>query len=108
MCLVTGGTEQPLPGILDQSVVTLHLRSKSTKALVAEAWARVEVVPPGSEHWDPVTTVLKAGRLNLVDRGHAVERWARDSVVLRLVPTGVITAGADIDSSIVRTAPLLS
>ncbi|MBC7632776.1 hypothetical protein [Aeromicrobium sp.] len=108
VCLVTGGTEQPLPGITDQHVVTLMLRSKSTRALVAEAEALVEVVAPGSEHWDSVTTALRTGRLNLGDKDHAVERWSRECIVIRLVPTGQVTVAGAIDSSIGHTAPLLS
>jgi hypothetical protein len=108
VCLVTGGTEQPLPDIERHETVTLSLRSKSSRALVAEAQARVEVVPPGSEHWESVTEALKTGRLNLVDRDNAVERWARESLVVRLVPTGAIVLPSEISTSIPRTAPHLS
>jgi hypothetical protein len=108
VCLVTGGTEQPLPDIERHETVMLLLRSKSSRALVAEAKARVEVVPPGSEHWDSVTDALKTGRLNLVDRDNAVERWARESLVVRLVPTGAIVLPGEISASIPRTSPHLS
>ncbi len=107
-CVVSGGGEQALPRIADQATVTLHLRSKSTRALAAETMARVEVVDPGSEHWDPVTAALKAGRLNLVDADRAIERWASESVVVRLVPTGEVTVPAHMESGLRRTAPRLS
>jgi hypothetical protein len=108
VCLVTGGTEQPLPDIERHETVMLLLRSKSSRALVAEVKALVEVVPPGSEHWESVTSALKSGRLNLVDRDGAIERWARESLVIRLVPTGAAVLPEDISTSIPRTSPHLS
>ncbi|MRJ74973.1 hypothetical protein GEV29_00325 [Aeromicrobium sp. SMF47] len=108
VCVVSGGGEQRLPGIADQSSVRLLLRSKTTRALAAEADARVEIVPPGSEHWDPVTTALKAGRLNLSDSDRAIERWAAESVVVRLVPTDRVVVASDVDDTLHPTAPPLS
>lgn len=108
VCVVTGGTEQALPGILDQDQVTLILRSKATRALVARASARIEVVSPGSEHWDAVTSALKTGRLNLHDSNGAIERWARESLVLRLVPIGSVILPHDLSAEIGHTAPRLA
>ncbi len=108
VCVVSGGTEQSLPGIADQDVVTVSLRSKTTRALAARVEARVDVVAPGSEHWETVTTALRAGRLNLVDSGSAVERWAAESVVVRLVPDAPASTPAAIPDDIARTAPRLS
>lgn len=89
VCVVAGGHEQPLPGIADQHEVTLLLRSKTTRHLVTTATARVEVLGPGDEAWPAVTEALRAGRLNLRDRAEAVDRWAHESVVVRLVPVPV-------------------
>lgn len=108
VCVVSGGTEQPLPDIAQHQTVQLSLRSKSNRALVARAEARVEVITPESEHWDPVTSALKAGRLNLADSDHAIERWAQDSVVVRLVPTGDVTLPEGIPSTLRHTSPHLS
>ncbi|MET0766139.1 MAG: hypothetical protein ABWY50_00705 [Aeromicrobium sp.] len=108
VAVVSGGTEQALPDIAAQPVVTLLLRSKSTRARVAEAEARVEVVAPGSEHWDTVTSALRSGRLNLTDSGDAIERWGRESVVVRLVPTGVVAVPGEIDATLRATRPSLS
>ncbi|AWB93183.1 hypothetical protein [Aeromicrobium chenweiae] len=108
VCVVSGGDEQRLPGIAERSTVRLLLRSKTTRALAAEAEARVEVVPPGSERWDEVTTALKRGRLNLSDSAHAIERWARDSVVVRLVPTDRVDVASTLDDSLRTTSPPLS
>lgn len=108
VCVVSGGTEQNLPGIADREQVTLILRSKATRALVAEAQARVEVVEPGSKQWATVTAALKAGRLNLHDSANAIGRWAQESVVVRLVPTGSISVPEDLPSDLGRTAPRLA
>ena len=108
VCVVSGGTEQPLPGIDKHQTVLLSLRSKSSRALVAEAEAAVEVIAPDSEHWESVTRALKSGRLNLDDADNAIDRWARESVVVRLVPTGKITMADGISSSRPRTSPHLS
>ena len=108
VCIVSGGTEQSLPGIADRATVTLSLRSKTTRALAARTEASVETVAPGSEHWDPVTTALKAGRLNLVDSDQAIERWAAASVVVRLVPTGPVSTPGSIPTDIGHTAPRLA
>lgn len=108
VCIVSGGLEQQLPNIADQQNVTLLLRSKSTRALAAQIKAHVEVVGPDSEHWEPVTTALKAGRLNLHDSTTAIERWARESVVVRLVPQGTAAVPAAMSTDLGHTAPRLS
>lgn len=108
VAVVSGGAEQSLPGLADEPVVNLLLRSKTTRALVAEVEARVEVVAPGSEHWDAVTSALKAGRLNLSDPDHAIQRWARESLVVRLVPTGVALLPGGIDDALTPTSPSLT
>jgi len=107
-CVVAGGSEQPLPDIERHQTVILSLRSKSTRALVAEVKATVEVVAPDSEHWEAVTTALKAGRLNLADGDHAIERWATESVVVRLVPTDEIALPDQIATTIRHTSPHLT
>jgi len=108
VCVVAGGSEQPLPDIERHETVRLSLRSKATRALVAEAKARVEIVAPESEHWESVTTALKAGRLNLSDADDAIERWAQESVVVRLVPTDDIALPDQIPTTISHTAPHLT
>jgi hypothetical protein len=108
LAIVSGGTEQSLPAIVDQATVTLLLRSKTTRALAAQVEARVEVVQPGSEHWDAVTTALKTGRLNLTDSDDAVHRWAEESVVVRLVPSGAIDVAGALPTDIGRTSPRLA
>jgi len=108
VCVVSGGAEQALPHIADQQTVAILMRSKSTRALAARVEARVEVVAPASEHWETVTTALRTGRLNLVDGDHAIDRWATESVVVRLVPTGTASVPHDLSTDIGHTSPRLS
>ncbi len=106
--VVVGGTEQPLPDIVKQSTVTLLLRSKATRFLIAAAEAEVQVIAPNDDAWERVTTALRNGRLNLRDRGTATERWARESTVVRFVPTGVITQATELDVTIGQSVPTLA
>lgn len=108
VCVVAGGTEQPLPGISDQRLVTLVLRSKTTRFLLAEAEAAVEVITPASEHWEVVTAALQTGRLNLHDRDNAIDRWAREATVVRLVPTGQLVQAPDVPTAIGQSLPRLA
>ena len=107
VCVVSGGAEQALPGIAEQATVVVSLRSKATRALAARVDARVEVVSPGSEHWVTVTSALRAGRLNLADSATAVERWAIESVVVRLVPDPPASTPAEMSVELGHTSPRL-
>lgn len=108
VCVVVNGDEQPLPGIEKQSTVTLVLRSKTNRHLVAEAEAAVELLAPASEQWDVVTTTLRTGRLNVHDRDNAIDRWSRNSQVVRLVPTGVVRLAEDVPTEIGQSVPHLA
>ncbi len=108
ICVVGDGGEQPLPDVQDGDTVTLLLRSKTNRQLVATVAASVETVAPDDPDWDDVTSALKSGRLNLPDSDHAVERWARESRVLRLVPREPVTLASDLSSERRQTSPRLS
>ncbi len=108
VCVVGDGGEQPLPDVRDGDTVTLLLRSKTNRQLVATAPATVTVVSPDAPDWDAVTAALKSGRLNLSDSDHAVERWARESRVLRLVPREPVTLAGDLSTERRQTSPRLS
>lgn len=92
ICVVSGGEEQPLPAIELQSDVLVTLRTKTTRERLAACRARVERVSADHPQWDEISQALVTGRLNLRDPRNAPDRWARDSVVVRLVPTEVIEA----------------
>ncbi|MFI9845567.1 hypothetical protein ACIHFD_51695 [Nonomuraea sp. NPDC051941] len=82
--LVTGGEEQALPGIDALDRVHVTLRSKDNGARLVEFEAAVAVVDQAAAA-DAVAALAKE-RLNALDSEHLIERWARDSTVLRLTP----------------------
>ena len=87
--VVTGGLEQPLPGgaTAQRAVVLVRSKAKQNDRLVQ--WvADVDPVLPGTPEWDEVVPLLHAKRLNPPDGDAQPARWARESVVLRLTPTG--------------------
>lgn len=88
--VVSGGDEQPLPGIDQQTRIEVVMRSKENGGRLLTWVGSVSVVLPGEESWEPATTALVAGRLNLRDPAAAPDEWARHSVVTRIVPTGEV------------------
>ena len=85
--VVSGGNEQPLPGIESADTVEVVMRSKENGGRLLTWEGTVSVVRPGDELWEPVTTALVADRLNLADLEVAADDWAAHSVVSRIVPT---------------------
>ena len=108
VCVVGDGAEQPLPPVADGDVVTLLLRAKSDRHLVASVDAVVEQITPDDDRWPAITDTLKAGRLNLPDADGAVERWARESRVLRLVPREPVALASEMATDRARTYPRLT
>ena len=108
ICIVGGGGEQPIPDVDNDDKVLVLLRSKTNRQLVATVQATVEVLTPESSTWEDVTSALKKGRLNLPDSDHAIERWARESRVLRLVPQEPVIMASDLPTDRRSTSPRLS
>ena len=108
LCVVGEGAEQPLPDVHEGAEVTLLLRSKTNRQLVASVGATVHVVAPDQPDWAEVTAALKSGRLNLPDMDTAIERWERESRVLRLVPHEPVTLAGDLPHDRRPTTPRLS
>jgi hypothetical protein len=93
VCLVTGGAEQLLtdaPDLTDGSEVDVLVRSKDNGARLVAFRTAVSEVAPGTPEWDTVVPLLHAKRLNPPDGEEQPARWARESRVLRLVPTGQV------------------
>jgi hypothetical protein len=107
VAVVTGGAEQPNPGLADQATVTIVLRSKENRARQVAVVATVEQLVAGSEAWDATVQVLHPKRLNASDGERQPERWARESQVWLLHPTPQVVEqpGSYSDSSL-RAAPL--
>ena len=106
ICVVAGGDEQPLPDIEDQSDVLITLRTKITRERLMTVRAQVERVGPDHPQWEAITAALVTGRLNLVDPPGAPERWARDSVVVRLVPVDVVEAPGSLPDDRAAAEPI--
>ncbi len=89
--LVTGGAEQPLtdlPGLVDGAEVDVLVRSKDDGSRLVAFRTVVSDVRPDDDRWDTVVPLLHAKRLNPPDGEEQPARWARESRVLRLEPTG--------------------
>ncbi len=94
--LVCGGAEQELPGGPAATRAVVTVRSKATRNDRVVSWeAAVTEVAPGSPDWATVVPLLHAQRLNAPDGEEQPARWARESAVLRLTPTGGLVAATD-------------
>jgi hypothetical protein len=94
--LVVGGAEQELPGLAEAAHADVLVRSHERRGGLLVTWtAEVTRVQPGTAEWDAAVPVLHAERLNAPDGEEQPQRWARESTVLRLRPTGeqVLPAG---------------
>jgi hypothetical protein len=95
LLLVCGGSEQPLPDIDDEETVEVVMRSKENGGRLVTWLGAVSVVPPDDEAWEPATAALVAARLNLEELPGTTRRWAAESLVLRVVPTGEVVEDPD-------------
>ncbi|MDN3352710.1 hypothetical protein [Actinomadura sp. DC4] len=88
--VVTGGIEQPLPGLPEAERVTVTVRSKDKGGRLVSWVADVAQVEPGSEEWDAIAPLLAKARLNAPDGEHQIERWAEEAYIIRLTPSGEV------------------
>jgi hypothetical protein len=86
--LVTGGGEQELPGLAKAEEIEVILRSKDNGARLVRFPAAVQVLDQ-AEHADVVSLLAKE-RLN-----GGSDRWATDSLVVRLTPLEMAPRHAD-------------
>ncbi|WP_395111099.1 hypothetical protein [Actinomadura sp. SCN-SB] len=107
--VLTGGEgEQPLPGLPEARTVPVTLPSKDKRGRLITFVAAVEQVEPGTELWDEVAPLLAKERLNAATHEGRLERWAEESYIVRLTPTGEVTQepGRDAgDYATVRPVP---
>lgn len=82
--VVTGGEEQSLPGLAESTQVEVTLRSKDNGAELIRFPASVEVVDQAAAR-DAVAALAKE-RLNARDAAGLLDRWAEQSLVIRLTP----------------------
>jgi hypothetical protein len=84
--VVSGGGEQPLPGLVDAARVRVTLRSKDNGARLVAFDAGVEVVDQASPSAAGALALLAKEWLNAVGAAGLLARWATDSTVVRLAP----------------------
>jgi hypothetical protein len=95
LAVVSGGPEQPLPGLDEVETVEVVMRSKESGGRLLVWVGAVEPVAPGDPLWGPVTEALAGQRLNLPDLATAADIWAEQSRVVRVVPTGEVREHPD-------------
>lgn len=93
--VVSGGGEQDLPGVADATEVTVIVPSKDTRARLVTWVGRVKVVAPTDEVWVAATSALAAKRLNAEGGLAMIDRWARESTVVQITPTGQVVDTAE-------------
>jgi hypothetical protein len=114
--VLTGGEgEQPLPGLPEATQVTVTVRSKDKGGMLLTWVADVAEVTPDSPEWDEIIPLVAKERLNArpqhgeIHEGDAahnpVPRWARESWLLKLTPTGTASDSLPADYASVRTVP---
>lgn len=88
--VVSGGPEQPLPGILDVDRVTVTARAKETRARLVSFIAQADSLVPWTPDWRTAVDSLRPARLNAAAGAALAEVWAAESTVTRLTPTGEV------------------
>lgn len=103
--LVAGGTEQQLPGIEAAGRVEVTMRSKESHGRLVTWVGEVEVLAADDERRPGAVEALLAERLNLPDIAEAREAWRRQSVVVRVTPTGEVLETPDALDDSAHEAP---
>src|SRR5215211_4554150 len=88
--VITGGQEQPLPGLADGGLAEVTVPSKDAGGRLVAWVATVHEVPPDSDLWRAVVPAMHTKRLNAPDGERQPGRWARECALLRLEPTGEV------------------
>lgn len=89
--ILTGGEgEQPLPGLPEADRVLVTVRSKDSGGRLLSWVAACEQVEPGGARWEEVAPLLAKERLNAPAHEGLLERWAAESYIVRLTPTGEV------------------
>src|SRR5512140_3845122 len=97
LSVVTGGDEQPAPGLAEGAPVRVGTRGDHGGRIAT--WpVTVSRIEPGTEAWDSVAPQLAGKRLNASGTSEAlVARWAGSAAVFRLVPGDGVTLDATAD-----------
>jgi hypothetical protein len=87
--VLTGGSEQRIPGLAEAGRAVLAARSKDQQSLVAEVEASARVVGASEPLFGRVVPVLLPRRLNLRDGEAAADRWRKECTLVELTPSPV-------------------
>lgn len=88
--VVSGGPEQPLPGIADVGRVLVTARAKESRARLVSWVASAETLVPYTDEWRAAVEALRPERLNAAAGAALADVWAAESTVTRLTPTGEV------------------
>ena len=107
--VVSGGLEQDAP-VLDQldadRRVIVTLRSKDTWGRLVTWVGHAETIRPDDDAWQSAAAQLHAKRLNSPDGEAQPDRWRRESVITRIVPSGeLLESPAHMPSGSQRAEP---
>lgn len=103
--VLTGGGEQPDPGLEDGTTTEVVVRSKDNRHRLIAFRADVSILREGDPDWHPATADLAKARLNLPDPAGAPARWAApDFTLYRLTPQMPLTESVGDVSNVSRRA----
>jgi hypothetical protein len=105
--VVSGGPEQPLPGILSTDRVVVTARAKDTRERVVSWVAETETLVPWTSEWRMAVDALAPERLNAATIDALGEVWAAESTITKLTPTGELVEypGSYPDDSLAAPPP---
>lgn len=88
--VVGGGIEQPLPDLASAAEVMVTVASKDKGGRLVTWLATPHLIEPGTPEWDSAAAALHTQRLNPPDGERQPQRWAEQSQIWRLEPTGAV------------------
>lgn len=89
--VLTGGDgEQPLPGLAEAEQIAVITRSKDKGGRLITWTADCALLEPGTELWRSVAALLAKDRLNAASHDGQLDRWATESFIVQLTPTGAV------------------
>lgn len=88
--VVSGGPEQPVPGIDDVDRVVVTARAKETRARLVSWVATADTLVPYTDDWRAAVKALRPERLNAAAGEALADVWGAESTVTRLTPTGEV------------------
>ncbi len=105
--VVSGGPEQPLPGILEADRVIVTARAKETRSRLVSFVAYADTLVPWTEEWHIAVDALRPARLNAAAGAALADVWAAESTVTQLTPTGELVEqpGSYVSGSLAAPPP---